>query len=921
MAQAGYTPIQLYFSTTAAAVPTSGNLANGELGINIQDEKLYFKNAAGTVKLLASNATSAPVLTFSAGTTGFTPNTATSGAITLAGTLGTANGGTNLGGATPFTSGGVVYASSTSALATGSALTFDGTNLGVSGNANFGNSGSSSYGGYATGGRIFSLAAAGGVIPAISASTDTFAASTAIRAYTKEVANDTSYAFDIQTGNGSGVTTQKLQLTWGANGLWNSTALSVTGNINSTNTIKSGSGSGETLTTGSVDVGKDIGLADGQGVVTGGSRLITVRTAGYVGIGQSNPLSRLSILGTTSSYGVTSVNPSGYGAFNLSSTTIPAQAWSFIANDNGANSDLAIYGGAAAGIQATISSSGNFGLGVSPSAWASPYKAIQLGLGVGVGGIFGRTDNINQLIMGLNWTYTGGASRKYIASSYSTSYEQDAGNHIWYSAASGTAGANISFNQSMTLDPAGRLLIGGTSTYDFNGQANLVVNGTANLATIVVASTDAGYIAFADGTSGTARYAGNILYSHTTNAMSFGTDGVFNRVTIGSNGSLSIGTSGETIRLAMEGTIADSTYPLIKGTVKAPYTGGWGSLAPETTIGGYQLFTYRNETGEINKSSAIEVYLANNTYGAGITGMRFITGGYNATNGAEAMRITEINNVGIGTNNPTARLAVELINATAYANTAPAQSNCTAAFLNTSGHTTGGTFVGYQLNISGNSQNRIGYIGAITDSTSNQALSLVFGTNTAAGDRSEKMRLDSSGNLLVGTTTAGAGLGYPTMLAVDGGGSEASVFKTSAGASAHCSRMWNSATSGDNCFIAFQTEAGGTQRGSITYNRTAGLTAYNTTSDYRAKDIIGPVTNSGSLIDSVPVYMGKMKDATQERPMFIAHEVPAYAHTGEKDAVDKDGKPVYQQMDASALIPVMWAEIQSLRKRLADAGI
>jgi hypothetical protein len=81
------------------------------------------------------------------------------------------------------------------------------------------------------------------------------------------------------------------------------------------------------------------------------------------------------------------------------------------------------------------------------------------------------------------------------------------------------------------------------------------------------------------------------------------------------------------------------------------------------------------------------------------------------------------------------------------------------------------------------------------------------------------------------------------------------------------------------------------------------------------------VTDSGALIDSVPVYMGKMKWATEERPMFIAHETPSYAHTGEKDAVDADGNPVYQQMDASALIPVMWAEIQSLRKRLADAGI
>jgi hypothetical protein len=55
----------------------------------------------------------------------------TFGAVSLTadvtGVLPTANGGTNLGGATPFTSGGVVYASSSSALATGSALTFDGT--------------------------------------------------------------------------------------------------------------------------------------------------------------------------------------------------------------------------------------------------------------------------------------------------------------------------------------------------------------------------------------------------------------------------------------------------------------------------------------------------------------------------------------------------------------------------------------------------------------------------------------------------------------------------------------------------------------------------------------------------------------------------------------------------------------------------
>ena len=70
MAQAGYTPIILYHSTTAAAAPTSGNLNNGELGLNIQDEKLYFKNAGGTVKLLASNAGAAGDVVGPASSTG-----------------------------------------------------------------------------------------------------------------------------------------------------------------------------------------------------------------------------------------------------------------------------------------------------------------------------------------------------------------------------------------------------------------------------------------------------------------------------------------------------------------------------------------------------------------------------------------------------------------------------------------------------------------------------------------------------------------------------------------------------------------------------------------------------------------------------------------------------------------------------------
>ena len=57
MAQAGFTPIQLYFSSTAAAVPTSGNLIAGELALNTNDGKLYYKSSAGLVRTLADSST------------------------------------------------------------------------------------------------------------------------------------------------------------------------------------------------------------------------------------------------------------------------------------------------------------------------------------------------------------------------------------------------------------------------------------------------------------------------------------------------------------------------------------------------------------------------------------------------------------------------------------------------------------------------------------------------------------------------------------------------------------------------------------------------------------------------------------------------------------------------------------------------
>jgi len=175
------------------------------------------------------------------------------------------------------------------------------------------------------------------------------------------------------------------------------------------------------------------------------------------------------------------------------------------------------------------------------------------------------------------------------------------------------------------------------------------------------------------------------------------------------------------------------------------------------------------------------------------------------------------------------------------------------------------------------------------------------------------LTLDTSGNLLVGTTTAFS-TGFTA--AVDG-----RIATTITNAALPNIQYWNQATSGDNKFAEFYTEgSGGTLRGSITYNRAGGLTSYNVSSDYRSKDLFGEFTGSGAIIDSLKVYDGLMKGATVRRPMFVAHEAQAivpYAVTGTKDAVNDKGDPVYQSMDHQILIPLLVAEVQSLRDRIA----
>ena len=143
-----------------------------------------------------------------------------------------------------------------------------------------------------------------------------------------------------------------------------------------------------------------------------------------------------------------------------------------------------------------VDSSGNLGLGVTPSAWGSSVKVAQ----VSNASIAGQS---NQALFSNN-AFFDGAGWKYISSAVASQYYLDSNaQHQWLTAPSGTAGNAITFTQAMTLDASGRLGIGAT-TLDApltiknpgaSGDQNILTvqqngAGTSALAKVVYNQTD-----------------------------------------------------------------------------------------------------------------------------------------------------------------------------------------------------------------------------------------------------------------------------------------------------------------------------------------------------------------------------------------------------------------------------------------------
>ena len=170
-----------------------------------------------------------------------------------------------------------------------------------------------------------------------------------------------------------------------------------------------------------------------------------------------------------------------------------------------------------------------------------------------------------------------------------------------------------------------------------------------------------------------------------------------------------------------------------------------------------------------------------------------------------------------------------------------------------------------------------------------------------------QMMLDSSGNLLVGTTTNN----WSSTIRLAVSGSKGASVQSTGGAGNEALAVWNNATSGTRYQVYFGDGTNGDVRGSITTN--GANTAYNTSSDYRLKEDIAPMTGALAKVLQLKPCTYKWKENGEEGEGFIAHElaeVKPHAVVGEKDAVDENGKIVPQGIDTSFLVATLTAAIQ-----------
>lgn len=547
--------------------------------------------------------------------------------------------------------------------------------------------------------------------------------------------------------------------------------------------------------------------------------------------------------------------------------------------------------------------SGNLGLGVIPSAGGlSGYVLLQIAAhGTSI------YSGTNQTLIGTNILWSGG-SASYSTSTFASLYNQQSGQHQWFNAPSGTAGAAISFTQAMTLNASGNLLVGTTTD---NG-ARLQVSGdgyfSSSSGTNRVRSTNTGTTGFSAAAFEMLVHNGSTVFY---GGGMFQTNSTFVYAQIAANQTNIYGYQSGGMRLAT-GTapiiFATGNADLDLSTARFTISSTGFVSAGATTNGRLGVRGFTNDSSgyafEAANASGNTLFIVRND---GIS--------------------TFSSNVGIGTFSPSAPLHIVTPTGVNFQNAIRFEKAGGYGEVNLENYYTSGSNYGFGIDVAGTTMmvvNNSGNVGIGTSSPT-QALTvngrirvspdgvnggdmavdaggLAFcplGSTPITFQRSnfsaESMRITSSGNVLIGTTTDS---GYKTTIAGAGG------FLWATNGSANSQFFL---TSGNNLIITNANSQG------VILNN--GATSWSSYSDIRLKNVNSKIENAlQKLTTLTPINFTWKNDYRKKETLGLIAQELEKVFPQVVEVNDDNNKTL--SVKYSELIPVLVSAIQELKQEI-----